>query len=188
MGDTFVGGRDGTQWRIQDFPNGGAPTPKTAIMFQNFCGKLHENERLWTPGWGHSSLAPPPHWIRQWYCANIHIGEHLQHYSQSRRLLSYWPFPKKLLAGMPPRGGSCWWLPLTANGHFCVPQELYQSTSWKGRELWGRRLCEYCSTVNEIHMYSGHCVFFDVCHLFLDHFSRSLPLLLGVNRPLKRGP
>ena len=42
----------------------------------------------------------------------------------------------------PPPGHSCQQLPLTANGHFSVPQELYQWKSWNGRELWGRRLCE----------------------------------------------
>ena len=45
------------QWRIQDFPQGGAPTPKSAIIFQIFSQKLHENERIWTPGG--ASLAPP---------------------------------------------------------------------------------------------------------------------------------
>ena len=38
------------QWRIQDFPEGAAPTPKSAIIFQIFCRKLHENERIWTRG------------------------------------------------------------------------------------------------------------------------------------------
>ena len=38
------------QWRIQDFPEEGAPTLKTAIILQFFCQKLHENERIWTPG------------------------------------------------------------------------------------------------------------------------------------------
>ena len=37
------------QWRIQDFPQGGAPTPKSAIIFQFFSQKLRENERIWTP-------------------------------------------------------------------------------------------------------------------------------------------
>ena len=36
---------------------GGAPTPKSAIIFQFFCRKLHENERIWTPG-GHVPGAP----------------------------------------------------------------------------------------------------------------------------------
>ena len=38
------------QWRIQDFPQGGAPTLKSAIIFQFFSRKLHENERIWAPG------------------------------------------------------------------------------------------------------------------------------------------
>ena len=45
---------DGVQWWIQDFPEEGAPTPKTAIILQ-----LHENERIWTPRGGRASLAPP---------------------------------------------------------------------------------------------------------------------------------
>ena len=32
------------------FSRGGAPTPKSAIIFQIFCRKLHNNERIWTPG------------------------------------------------------------------------------------------------------------------------------------------
>ena len=39
------------------FSRGGAPTPKSAFIFQYFCRKLHENERIWTPGG--ASLAPP---------------------------------------------------------------------------------------------------------------------------------
>ena len=30
------------QWRIEDFPG--------VLLFCNFCRKLHENERIWTPG------------------------------------------------------------------------------------------------------------------------------------------
>ena len=33
-----------------EFSPGGAPTPKIAIIFQIFCQKLHENERIWTRG------------------------------------------------------------------------------------------------------------------------------------------
>ena len=40
------------------FPRGGAPTPKSAIIFQFFWRKLHENERFRTPG-GAASLTPP---------------------------------------------------------------------------------------------------------------------------------
>ena len=42
------------QWRIQDFPDEGAPTYKFVKFFQ----KLYEIERIWTPR-GRSSLAPP---------------------------------------------------------------------------------------------------------------------------------
>ena len=56
------------QWRIQDFPQGGAPTPKSAIIFQIFCQKPHENERIWTPG-GRvpgAPLDPPMHTTMRW--------------------------------------------------------------------------------------------------------------------------
>ena len=39
------------QWRIQDFSEGSAPTPRSPIIFQFFCRKLHENERIWTLRW-----------------------------------------------------------------------------------------------------------------------------------------
>ena len=39
------------QWRIQDFPRGGRQLPKVPLFF-NFCRKLHENERIWTPRGG----------------------------------------------------------------------------------------------------------------------------------------
>ena len=49
--------------------------------------------------------------------------------------------------GLPPYrttsgGHSCWQLPLTANGHFSVPQELYQANQWNNREPWSCWLCE----------------------------------------------
>ena len=46
------------QWRIQDFPQGGAPTQRNVIIIQIFCWKLHENERIWTPG-GARPWRPP---------------------------------------------------------------------------------------------------------------------------------
>ena len=49
-----------TQWRIQDFPKGGVPTPQSASIFQIFCWKLHENERIWTPGGTHPWHPPTP--------------------------------------------------------------------------------------------------------------------------------
>ena len=61
------------QWRIQDFPQGGAPTPKSAIIFQFCSQKLHENERIWTPRGGRASLAPP---LRS---ANVYVGLPLYH-------------------------------------------------------------------------------------------------------------
>ena len=48
-----------TQWRIQDFPQGVAPTPKSAIIFQFCSQKLHENERIWTPRGGACPWSPP---------------------------------------------------------------------------------------------------------------------------------
>ena len=68
---------------------------------------------------------------------NIHdpnLLKYLQRYSQSCWLFGYQPFQKnrRLECPPPPQGLSCWQLPLTANGHFSVPQELYQSKSWNG--------------------------------------------------------
>ena len=37
---------------------GGAPTPKSAIIFQFCPRKLHENERIWTPGGARVPGAP----------------------------------------------------------------------------------------------------------------------------------
>ena len=40
------------QWRIQDFPEEGAPTPRggaPTYEFAKFSQKLHEIERIWTP-------------------------------------------------------------------------------------------------------------------------------------------
>ena len=48
-----------TTVHIQDFPEGVAPTPKSAIIFQFFGRKLHENEGIWTPRGEWASLAPP---------------------------------------------------------------------------------------------------------------------------------
>ena len=41
----------GFQWRIQDFPRGGGgANSQKCYYFSIFCRKLHENERIWTPG------------------------------------------------------------------------------------------------------------------------------------------
>ena len=56
----------GIQWRIQDFPEEGAPTPGGAptYNFAKISRKLHEIERIWMPGGGGggggASLTPPP--------------------------------------------------------------------------------------------------------------------------------
>ena len=57
IGPEGGGGGRSTQWRIQDFAQGGAPTPKIAIIFQIFaknCMKMKEFGPL-----GGASLAPP---------------------------------------------------------------------------------------------------------------------------------
>ena len=49
------------QWRIQDFPQGGAPTPKSVIIFQIFaenCMKMKEFGPL--GGGARVPGAPPP--------------------------------------------------------------------------------------------------------------------------------
>ena len=48
------------QWRIQDFPEGGAWTLQGGHEHAKFSRKLHEIERIWTPRGGRASLTPPP--------------------------------------------------------------------------------------------------------------------------------
>ena len=48
------------QWRIQDFPEGGAWTLQGGREHAKFSRKLHEIERIWTPRGGHASLMSPP--------------------------------------------------------------------------------------------------------------------------------
>ena len=50
---------DPVQWRIQDFPQGGAPTPKSAIIFQFFAKNCMKMKEFGPPGGGRASLAPP---------------------------------------------------------------------------------------------------------------------------------
>ena len=63
------------QWQIQDFPERGAPT---IIFFR----KLHENERIWTPGGIPGSPLDPPMYRDppQWTdtCKNITLPQTLQ--------------------------------------------------------------------------------------------------------------
>ena len=51
------------QWRIQDFPEEGAPTPQggaPTYEFVEFSPKLHEIERISTPGGGGRASPAPP--------------------------------------------------------------------------------------------------------------------------------
>ena len=53
------------QWRIQDFPEEGAPT----YDFAKFSPKLHEIEIIWSPGGGRPSrpsLDPPLELDYEW--------------------------------------------------------------------------------------------------------------------------
>ena len=43
---------------MQDFPEEGAPTLKEAIIWPFFSQKLHEIERIWTPGGARVPGAP----------------------------------------------------------------------------------------------------------------------------------
>ena len=58
------------QWRIQDFPQGGAPTLKIAFIFQNFAENCMKMKEFGPPGGAHIPGAPP--WICQ--CLLLHMG------------------------------------------------------------------------------------------------------------------
>ena len=45
---------DHGQWRIQDFPQGGAPTAKSAIIFQIFAENCMKMKEFGSPGGGAS--------------------------------------------------------------------------------------------------------------------------------------
>ena len=49
------------QWRIQDFPQGGAPTAKSAIIFQIFAENCMKMKEFGPPGGGGARVpgAPP---------------------------------------------------------------------------------------------------------------------------------
>ena len=53
---TFVYVYNRYQWRIQDFPQGGAQTPKIAIIFQIFAENCMKMKEFGPRG---ASLAPP---------------------------------------------------------------------------------------------------------------------------------
>ena len=44
---------------MQDFPQGGAPTPKIAIIFQIFAKNCMKMKEFGPPRGGRASLAPP---------------------------------------------------------------------------------------------------------------------------------
>ena len=48
-----------TQWRIQDFPQGGAPTPKIAIIYQIFAKNCMKMKEFGPPGGGARPWRPP---------------------------------------------------------------------------------------------------------------------------------
>ena len=81
------------------------------------------------------SLKP---WKGEWSLETILYSDHLQHYSQSCRLLSYRPFPKKPVAGMTPEAVP----PLMASRLEQWNNGTVPGKSWNGREPWGRQLCE----------------------------------------------
>ena len=47
------------QWRIQDFPQGGAPTPKIAIIFHIFAENCMKMKEFGPPGGGAHPWRPP---------------------------------------------------------------------------------------------------------------------------------
>ena len=50
---------DPIQWRIQDFPQGGAPTPKIAIIFHIFAKNCIKMKEFGPPGGGARPWRPP---------------------------------------------------------------------------------------------------------------------------------
>ena len=77
------------QWRIQDFPQGGAPTPKSAIIFQFFAENCMKMKEFGLRG-GNSNYARPwrPPWIRQWIFFGF-AGDHTNHGVRSVCLLYF---------------------------------------------------------------------------------------------------
>ena len=59
------------QWRIQDFPQGGAPTPKIATIFQFFAKNCMKMKEFGPPGGGARPWRPPLDPPMQWLDENI---------------------------------------------------------------------------------------------------------------------
>ena len=51
--------KDPIQWRILDFPQGGAPTPKIAIIFHIFAKNCMKMKEFGPPGGGARPWRPP---------------------------------------------------------------------------------------------------------------------------------
>ena len=58
----LVPSKEPKQWRIQDFPQGGAPTPKITIIFQSFAENCMKMKEFGPPGGARVPGAPldPP--------------------------------------------------------------------------------------------------------------------------------
>ena len=71
---------DISQWRIQDFPEEGALTPKGRVptyYLANFSRKLHENKEIWGQrGGGRASLMPPLRSATVSYTASPFVASH----------------------------------------------------------------------------------------------------------------
>ena len=65
-----------TQWRIQDFPQGGAPTPKIAIIFHIFAENCMKMKEFGSPGGGARPWRPPldPPMIRCVKLASVSVS------------------------------------------------------------------------------------------------------------------
>ena len=70
------------QWRIQDFPQGGAPTPKSAIIFQFFAKNCMKMKEFGPPGGGARPWRPPLDPPMQWPPCQVHNLQTMQQCSQ----------------------------------------------------------------------------------------------------------
>ena len=67
------------------FSPGVCANSQNCNYFSNFCRKLHENEKIWTPG-GHTSLAPPLGSANVLFYSAIHKAAGLTVHSHSTGL------------------------------------------------------------------------------------------------------
>ena len=77
------------------FSPGGCANSQNCYYFSNFCRKLHENERIWTPRSGASlapPLDPPMHWdclFRYSFC-----GPNTPSFLACRTISAKWAHPR----------------------------------------------------------------------------------------------